>query len=852
MNKLFPVTKIENNNSDIDASIENKGNIANLKKMNLDLDKYSYLDDKDASINGIKSNKKDDDYNLEEENDEYNSGFRRLVKRKRFVRNLSDSSSSSLEIIEKSSNSDLSVNTWKRKADDDSENSDEDLDENGVERYLREKEKRKHEEKISREDDALVYCLDISQRMKKGIVEFFIGNEDMCKEDGVKFEHEYIKNGHCNMNKLTENLRKSEFSEYLSKLEENRLKDYQIVGVSWLLALHKNSYNGILADEMGLGKTAQTCIWLQYLFETKKLFKPVIITCPASLLDNWTKEVSLWAPRLRAVKYHGSQKERRNIADNMIQDYESGNLDVIITTFQMLSSKTDINIAFKYFEFSYMIVDEAHNIKNSASQRYKSLSRKIVSERKLLLTGTPISNSISELSNMLIFLMPRIFSSSLLEDAYNGYKRKKQFDDNKKINSEVLFLQEIISPFVLRRSKQDVLSCLPKKNTFIEFCELTQLQMNQYLREIGFVKKYEKYKKENNVEDEEERNDDNIEDKNNSFNNAIALVDKSLLNAVSKKIQEKVEKHFSSDLSSEKENKEVEEEEEGIDISTEKEELDNDSSPYAVGNNNTNHHYDPKYVNSIIFRMRRICNHSLLHQGYYESKEIGELANYLCKKVPEYMEYSRNRVEQYVTQLCDYEIHQLVKRHIFQLNELNKKKDIPFLEKYLIRDDSILYGGCKLLKMDDIIKKIVFQNKEKCLIFCHHTMLLDIIEEYIRIKYKSENLYLRIDGTTPIFDRQIIIEKYQNTDIPLFLLSTKAAGQGINLTIASSVIMMDLDYNPQIEKQAEDRVHRIGQNKQVKIFKLVCKNTVEENIFNCCQSKLSLDDAFGGKNQKLD
>ncbi|KAH8739659.1 SWI/SNF-related [Cryptosporidium ryanae] len=829
MNNLFSIKEGEDSNSNIDSLVRNKENITNLVKMNLELNKYSYLDDKD------------DNCNLEEENDEYNGGFKRLVKRKRCFRNLSDSSSSSLEITNKSSTSDTPISTWKSRVEEDGINNDEDPEEKDTEIYLREKEKKRHNEIISREDDALKHCLDTSQRMKKGIVEFFIGSGNNSNEDGIKFEDEYIRNGHFNMSKLTENLKKSEFFEYLNKFGENRLKDYQIVGISWLLSLHKYSYNGILADEMGLGKTAQTCVWLQYLFETEKLLKPVIITCPASLLDNWIKEVSIWAPRLRAVKYHGSQKERRNIADNMIQDYENGNIDAIITTFQMLSSKTDINIAFKYLEFSYMIVDEAHNIKNSASQRYKSLSRKIVSERKLLLTGTPISNSISELSNMLIFLMPNIFSSSLLEDAYNGYKRKKQFCDTSNMDYEVLFLQEVISPFVLRRSKQDVLSCLPKKNTFIEFCELTQVQKDQYLREMGLVKKYE---------EKEEKKEDNTEDKSD-FDDVVSLADKSLLSVVNKKIQERVDKHFSTNPSLDKDD----EEEDVSEITTEKEESDNNSPPSTANtslDSNVSHHYDPKYVNSIIFRMRRICNHSLLHQGYYESKEIEELINYLCKKVPEYREYSRNKVDQYVTQLCDYEIHQLVKRHIFQLSKLNKKKNVPFLERYIIKDDSIIHGGCKLLKMDEIIQEIVFKNKEKCLIFCHHTMLLDIIEEYIKIKYKSDNIYLRIDGTTPILDRQVIIEKYQNTDVPLFLLSTKAAGQGLNLTIASSVIMMDLDYNPQIEKQAEDRVHRIGQNKQVKIFKLVCKNTVEENIFNCCQSKLSLDDAFGGKNQKLD
>ena len=149
--------------------------------------------------------------------------------------------------------------------------------------------------------------------------------------------------------------------------------------------------------------------------------------------------------------------------------------------------------------------------------------------------------------------------------------------------------------------------------------------------------------------------------------------------------------------------------------------------------------------------------------------------------------------------------------------------------------------------MYQIIEKKVIR-KEKCLVFCHHTMLLDIVEEYIKLKFGDKtDFYIRLDGTTPIDTRQKLVEQFQTSSSTLiFLLSTKAAGQGLNLTAASTVIMMDIDYNPQIERQAEDRVHRLGQSKDVSIFKLICRNSIEEDILKCCESKLSLDAAFGG------
>lgn len=790
--------KIENNldiNHNLDANIENKP-----RYMNSD-NKQSLFDSSDK------------------EDEVFNRGFKRLVRRKRISRSVSDSSSVS---------SPSSIDSVRRNYYTNLENNSQD------DETLDEKEAKKLKELIRREDSALSFCLDISSNMKKGIVDFFVGN--IANEEVRKQITDNIKNGHCNISDLTDELRKGEIFEYINSLGDTRLKEYQIVGVSWLLALHQNSYNGILADEMGLGKTAQTCVWLQYLFDSGKLVKPVIISCPASLLDNWTKEISIWAPRLKAIKYHGSQKERCKIADQLFEDYEGNMVDAIITTFQMLSNKMDINMAFKRLEFSYMIVDEAHNIKNSSSQRYKFMS-KIQSERKLLLTGTPISNSISELSNMLIFLMPEIFNSDLLEDAYNSYKRQLSYKEkHEKANSEVLFLQQIIAPFVLRRSKQDVLSCLPKKHTFIEFCELTKVQKKQYNYEIGCAHM-----------ENDTLNSSADTNMLGRAQNQDPPEQKGLIDLIERKIQDKVNCHFGDSVSTENDK----ESEEGSDSnnttegyqyhnkSMEEEQNGQEKSQEMSGR----HHYDPKYVNSIIFRMRRICNHTLLHQGHYTRKQIEELVDYLSDNVQDFKGYPRIRVEQHITQLCDYEIHQLVGR-------LLVVKTSPVLEKFRIGNDFILNGSCKLMKMSEIIQNTVIENKEKCLIFCHHTMLLDIIEEYINIKYDIPNFYLRLDGATPTLERQNIIEKFQNTQIPLFLLSTKAAGQGLNLTIASSVIMMDLDYNPQIEKQAEDRVHRIGQSKQVKIFKLVCKDTIEESIFNCCQSKLTLDNAFGGKNQR--
>lgn len=137
------------------------------------------------------------------------------------------------------------------------------------------------------------------------------------------------------------------------------------------------------------------------------------------------------------------------------------------------------------------------------------------------------------------------------------------------------------------------------------------------------------------------------------------------------------------------------------------------------------------------------------------------------------------------------------------------------------------------------------------LIFSQWTRLLDLLE--ILLQEVLHMRYLRLDGSTPIKERQILIDTYQtDLSIPIFLLSTKAGGLGINLTAADTVILHDLDFNPENDRQAEDRCHRIGQTKPVTVYKLVVKDTVDEDIFDMGVRKTLLSDAILSHKMDLD
>ena len=185
---------------------------------------------------------------------------------------------------------------------------------------------------------------------------------------------------------------------------------HQLVGLSWLHGLHRQKASGILADEMGLGKTVQAIALLAQLLSEGDA-GPHLVVAPTSTLTNWQREFEMWCPALRVLKYHGSEAERAAMRGDLLR----GGFHVVLCTFKLWEQDSDKAKAeralFKKLQLSYLVLDEAQQIKNSESRRYKNLTA-VRSAHRLLLTGTPIENSPRELLSLLAFLMPSTFASS--------------------------------------------------------------------------------------------------------------------------------------------------------------------------------------------------------------------------------------------------------------------------------------------------------------------------------------------------------------------------------------------------------------------------------------------------------
>ena len=186
-----------------------------------------------------------------------------------------------------------------------------------------------------------------------------------------------------------------------------QLKHYQLIGFNWLCLLDHENLNGILADEMGLGKTCQTIAFLTYLLENNpKIFNLIVV--PASTLDNWERELTMWCPDFNIVVYKGSLDERREIRKKILHKKFKKPINAILTTYSLAISTKDDHEFLNQLKFDYCVFDEAHMLKNINSQRYQALDR-IKSKRRLLLTGTPIQNNLLELMSLLYFVMPQMF-----------------------------------------------------------------------------------------------------------------------------------------------------------------------------------------------------------------------------------------------------------------------------------------------------------------------------------------------------------------------------------------------------------------------------------------------------------
>lgn len=275
-------------------------------------------------------------------------------------------------------------------------------------------------------------------------------------------------------------------TEQPTLLQGGELRAYQLEGLQWMLSLFNNNLNGILADEMGLGKTIQTIALIAYLLENKGVTGPHVIVAPKAVLPNWINEFSTWAPSIAAVVYDGRPDERKAMREEFFSD--RGRFNVLITHYDLIMRDRQY---LKKVQWIYMIVDEGHRLKNHECALAKTISGYQI-QRRLLLTGTPIQNSLQELWSLLNFLLPTIFNSvENFEEWFNApFKDRGQvaLTDEEQLLI-IRRLHHVIRPFILRRKKDEVEKYLPGKSQVILKCDMSAWQKVYYqqVTDVGRV-----------------------------------------------------------------------------------------------------------------------------------------------------------------------------------------------------------------------------------------------------------------------------------------------------------------------------------------------------------------------------
>ena len=481
------------------------------------------------------------------------------------------------------------------------------------------------------------------------------------------------------------------------------LFDYQKTGVQWLWELHLQQVGGIVGDEMGLGKTIQIISYLAGLHHSKKITKPIIVVCPATLMKQWVNEFHRWWPPFRVTILHSSGSGMVNVRKESTKEEDLLNEmwtpatktrvlnssqqavekmlkktlnagGVLVTTYSGLQTYAPLLIPVNW---EYAILDEGHKIRNP-NTAITIYCKELRTSNRVILSGTPMQNNLIELWSLFDFVFPMRLGTLVnfrtqfeIPIRQGGYANASNLQVQTALKCAET-LKEAISPYLLQRFKVDVAADLPTKSEQVLFCRLTKTQRQAY----------------------------------EAF---LCSDDMKSISAGKRQVLY------------------------GVDI------------------------------------LRKICNHPDLRDHKYLSVKPG---------------YN--------------------------------------------------YGsGAKSGKMQVVaaLLQLWKDTGHKTLLFAQHRIMLDILEKFIRTNGGFK--YRRMDGTTAISARQTMVDEFNNNpDLHVFLLTTKVGGLGVNLTGADRVIIYDPDWNPSTDLQARERAWRLGQKREVKIYRLMTAGTIEEKIYH--------------------
>ena len=701
-------------------------------------------------------------------------------------------------------------------------------------------------------------------------------------------------------------------------LLRGKLREYQYRGLEWLAGLYDsgNGAGGILADEMGLGKTIQTIAVFAHLAEAKLQWGPHLVVCPTSVIINWEMEFKKFLPGFKILAYHGDANKRKEKRKGWLDDNK---WNVVITSYQVVQQDAH---SFKRRKWHYMVLDEAHFIKNWQSQKWQILIG-FNTYCRLLLTGTPLQNNISELWSLLFFIAPRDEKGRLLLPGLDEFQHWFRKPVNQLIDrgqnfldaagkASVKDLHSVLRPYLLRRLKMDVEKQMPRKYEHVVYCRLSKRQRHLY---DGFMSRTEtkatlasgnylsiinclmQLRKVCNHPDLFETR---------PIVTSLAMSKSAVADFEIKELL--VRRRLLHDEENRIVNLDVTNMLPGANgpVNTldtivscrlitlgRMRQIEDQQAPYlrsivnfdgssvrgslAFWENAARHRAiqdlrHRSYLNSLRSQRRPLFSYSLAEQLQMHPKCLPQkpqpahraqwsewfsssspamsdlvktlsLRSELMKPVIQRFSCTTPAVTAPGLTECTLSrpgisvIQDIRKTHRDDaFHEARMRLSIAFPDKRLLQWD------CgKLQRLDALLRQLQ-AGGHRALIFTQMTKVLDILEQFLNI---HGHRYLRLDGTVKTEQRHYLTERFNHDPrILCFILSSRSGGLGINLTGADTVIFYDLDWNPAMDKQCQDRCHRIGQTREVHVYRLVSEHTIEANILRKSNQKRLLDDVI--------
>ena len=699
-------------------------------------------------------------------------------------------------------------------------------------------------------------------------------------------------------------------------LLRGNLREYQHYGLDWLAGLYANGTNGILADEMGLGKTIQTISLLAHLAVEHETWGPHLIVVPTSVMLNWEMEFKKFLPGFKILTYYGTQDERKLKRKGWLNN---DRWNVVITSYQLVLQDQGM---FKRRGWHYLVLDEAHNIKNFRSQRWQTLLN-FKTRARLLLTGTPLQNNLTELWSLLFFLMPSdstetgIAGFTGLQDFTSWFKKpvdqileqgRETMDDEAR--ELVHKLHDVLRPFLLRRLKADVEKQMPGKYEHVVYCKLSKRQRYLYDGFMSRTQTKETLARGNYLSiinclmqlRKVCNHPDLFETRQivTSFampRSAVADFEIKDLLIRRRLLQEETFQTVSLDvvnllpsangpvsaldtiqncrLGALGRLRQLMSQQAGRILP--KMEFDGTTIPSTLAymeNHARNSALDDlqqtAYLTSLRSQRRPLMGYGLIERLRINALQLpispmpkrrAQMSEWLSNispamqdmvlTLPRRAEAMQSTVSKFacvtpavvapgITELTltrrgiglVQEAKQICPEDSF--HEARMRLSIAFPDKRLLQ-----YDCGKLQRLDTLLRTLQ-AGGHRALIFTQMTKVLDILEQFLNI---HGHRYLRLDGATKIEQRQVLTDRFNNDHrILAFILSSRSGGLGINLTGADTVIFYDLDWNPAMDKQCQDRCHRIGQTRDVHIYRFVSEHTIEANILRKANQKRMLDD----------